>query len=96
MSNNDRIIQQIEAIEQQLRVLKLEVAGTGTKKQKKKKLVLGQTVRILNPKQGQETKGVIVKINYSTRRATVETEKGRLWRIFSNLKPEQDNENDVS
>ena len=96
MSNNDRIIQQIEAIEQQLRELKLEVAGTGKRKHKKKKLVLGQIVRVLNPKQGQGTKGVIVKINYSTRRATVETDKGRLSRIFSNLRPEQDNDNDVS
>ena len=86
MPKNQHIIKRIEDIEQQLRELKLELSTEEPGKKTSKKLVVGEEVKILNPKKGQGTEGRIIRINYATRRATVETTKGNISRIFSNLK----------
>ena len=83
---NQHLIKRIEDIEKQLKELKLEVAADEPKKKASNKLAVGQEVRVLNPKKGQGTKGPIVRINYGTRRATVQTEKGNVSRTLSNLK----------
>lgn len=83
---NQHLIKRIEDIEKQLKELKIEAAADEPKKKASKKLLVGQEVRVLNPKRGQGTQGPIVRINYGTRRATVQTEKGNVSRIFSNLK----------
>ena len=82
MPKNQHIIKRIEDIEKQLKELKLEVAADEPKKKASKRLVVGQEVRVLNPNKGQGTEGQIVRINYATQRATVQTEKGNVARIF--------------
>ena len=82
---NKQLIKIIEGIENQLRELKLEVSNTDIKPRKSKRLEVGQQVTINNPGKGQGNEGEIVKINYATRRATVQTNQGKISRIFSNL-----------
>ena len=77
---------QLLELEEQLQELKLEVKTNA--KKKSDRLEVGQRVRILNPRAGQENNGVVCKVNYATKRATVKTNKGKVSRIFSNLEKE--------
>ena len=82
--SNRKVLKKIEEIEKQLADLKLEVSKPKTKKSNR--LVVGAEVDILNPKRGQENSGTISKVNYVTGRATVDTIKGKISRVFKNLK----------
>ena len=46
---------------------------------------LGDYVKILNPKKGQGTEGIVVKINTKTTYVTVETTQGRVIRAQFNV-----------
>lgn len=97
MQEDQDICQQIEDIESQLRKLRLTLEEQRKKKgiterkiQRKDnpKLVVGDKVRIVNRREGQEPEGVIVKVNNWTDRATVVTTKERkkIVRALKNLK----------
>ena len=81
-----RVLKKIEELEAQLQELKLELRTSA--KMKSDRLEIGQRVLILNPRVGQDNSGVICKVNYATNRATVKTKKGKVSRVFSNLKKE--------
>ena len=82
--SNRNVLKKIEALERQLADLKLEVTKPKTKKSNR--LIVGENVNVLNPNRGQENSGTISKINYVTKRATVDTKKGKISRAFKNLK----------
>ena len=79
-----RVLEKIEELEAQLKDLKLELRTNVDKKSDR--LKVGQRVLILNPRMGQDDSRVICRVNYATNRATVKTKKGKVSRIFSNLK----------
>jgi hypothetical protein len=70
MSTDKEIIKQIEVIEGLLSDLKLDLEG----RSKQGKLQVGDKVRIVNPKEGQESEGTVSKI--SPFRVTIITPKG--------------------
>ena len=63
------LIQQITELERQLEDLRIELEET----EKEVALKLGDRVRILNPKSGQPTRGIIHKLHPNSLRATVLT-----------------------
>ncbi len=84
---NKKVQKKIKELEAQLRDLKLELKNSINKKSDR--LKVGQRVLILNPRQGQDSSGLFIcKVNYATNRATVKTKKGKVSRIFRNLKKE--------
>ena len=83
---NQALIKKIEELEKELKELKIELKQPPRNTKKSERLKVGEEVDILNPGRGQERKGVVCKVNYSTGRATVETSKGKVSRIFRNLK----------
>ena len=50
---------------------------------------VGVKVDILNPGVNQGTSGIVIKVNYQTGRATVETQKGKVSHIFRNLRKKE-------
>ena len=86
MSKNENIIKRIEEIEKQLKELKLELTEPSEKEQKTGRIEVGDIVEIVNPNKSQEKEGTVVKTNYLTNRATVQTNKGNVVRKFTNLK----------
>ena len=70
MKTDKEIIKQIEVIEGLLSNLKLDLEG----RSKQGKLQVGDKVRIVNPKEGQESVGTVSKI--SPFRVTIITPKG--------------------
>ena len=77
-------MEKIEELEKQLTELKLEL--TKPKSRKPERLAIGDIVDILNPSRGQERSGIVCKVNIVTGRATVDTGKGKISRVFKNLK----------
>ena len=89
MDRNTRIIQKIEALEKQLKDLKIELKketdppkATYTKDTDIK---AGDEVSILNPRPGQDKEGVVTKINSLTKYVSVRTTKGTLVRTRKNV-----------
>ena len=70
MKTDKEIIKQIEDIERLLGNLRLDLEG----RSKQGKLQVGDKVRIVNPKEGQESEGTVSKI--SPFRVTIITPKG--------------------
>ena len=85
-NNNQALIKKIEDLEKELENLKIELKYPTRNVKKSKRLIVGDTVDILNPGRNQDRSGVITKVNYSTGRATVETNTGKVSRIFRNLR----------
>ena len=83
MTDNKALIKKIEELEKQLNDLKIDLKRNVKKSDR---LKVGVEVNILNPGANQGMSGVITKINYQTGRATVQTKKGKVSRIFKNLK----------
>ena len=99
--NRDRIIQQIEQIEEQLRALRLELDVEDNQSTNRPRrtgpLVVGETVIIRNPKGYQGNRGVLTKIHHKSSRGTVATRNQRgteenVVRILSNLRRPEDHE----
>ena len=83
------IIEQIENLEEQLRVLRLSLENA--EEDTNRPFEIGDQVEILNPKRGQESRGKIVKINSVTGRVTILTtsENGRekkIVRLYTNIR----------
>ncbi len=85
MKTDDEILQQILEIEQLTRKLRIDLEERSSQ-QRTGKLQIGEKVKILNPKKGQEKNGVVSKIG--TFRITIDTEKGKVLRAFKNLQQE--------
>ena len=83
MSDNKALIKKIEELEEQLNDLKIDLKRNVKKSDR---LKVGVEVDIRNPGANQGTSGIITKINYQTGRVTVQTQKGKVSRIFKNLK----------
>jgi len=80
-----KVLEKIEELEKQLADLKLELSKPKTKKYDR--LAVGEEVDILNPNwAGQENSGMVSRVNYVTRRATVDTRNGKVSRALKNLK----------
>ena len=86
MTDNKTLIGKIEELERQLNDLKIELKHQTRNVKKSDRLKISVEVYILNPGVNQGTSGTITKINYQTGRATVKTQKGKVSRIFRNLK----------
>ena len=94
-----RIIEQIEQVEEQLRLLRLELETEDEPDDNQPRqtgpLVVGETVIIRNPKGYQGNKGVLTKIHQRSKRGTVTTRnrlgnEENIVRLLSNLRrPEQ-------
>ena len=77
MRNEEDIERRIENIERQLRNLKLELEEIKNEKKHKREektgpIKIGDRVNILNPNRGQGNTGIGQKINWKTKRVTVE------------------------
>ena len=79
-----KVLKKIEELEKQLADLKIEL--TQSKVKETDRLEVGDEVNVLNPGRDQESHGKISKVNYKTGRATVSTTKGKVSRVFKNLK----------
>jgi hypothetical protein len=86
---NQRLIKKIEELERELGELKIELKYPTRNVKKSDRLKIGNKVEILNPGRHQDKKGIVIKANYSTDRATIKTENGKVSRIFRNLRKEQ-------
>ena len=82
MKSDNEIIKQINEIEKLTRNLRIDVEERSSQQQTGK-LKIGDRVKILNPKKGQEKEGVVSKIGAF--RVTIDTEKGMVLRAFKNL-----------
>ena len=85
MKTDEEILQQILEIEQLTRKLRIDLEERSSQ-QHTVKLQIGDKVKILNPKKGQEKNGVVSKIGAF--RVTIDTEKGKVLRAFKNLQQE--------
>ena len=92
MDRNARIIQKIEDLEKQLRDLKLKLKKETepSKSTKDRTIKIGDEVRILNPRAGQDRKGVVTKINSLTKYVSVQTTKGTVVRTRKNVAQEDE------
>ena len=82
-SSNQDIIEEIEEIERRIVSLKLKIKENKTESKpakRERKLELGDKARIVNPNRllGQEAEGTVVKVNYETKRVTVEGKRFRV------------------
>jgi hypothetical protein len=87
--NHETVLKKIAALEQELKQLKLEV-NKATKEGEvhtntKRKPRVGDRVKILNPRKGQEPEGTVSRIGTDTKFVTVETKKGKVIRHLSNI-----------
>ena len=82
MKSNDEIIKQINEIEKLTRNLRIDLEERSSR-QPTGKLTIGDRVKILNPKKGQEKTGTVSKIGAF--RVTIDTQKGKVIRSFHNL-----------
>jgi len=89
MTDNKALIKKIEELESQLNDLKIELKYPTRNVKKSDRLKVGVEVDILNPGANQGTSGIVTKVNYQTGRATVKTQKGKVSRIFKNLKKKE-------
>ena len=85
MKTDEEILQQILEIEQLTRKLKIDLEERSSKQQTGK-LQIGDKVKILNPKKGQEKTGTVSKIGAF--RVTIDTQKGKVIRAVHNLQRE--------
>jgi hypothetical protein len=87
MDRNARIVKKIEDLEEQLRDLKLELQRESEppKSTKERTIEIGDEVRILNPRAGQDKKGVVIKINSLTKYVSIRTTKGTVVRTKKNV-----------
>ena len=85
MKTDEEILQQIQEIEQLTRKLRIDLEERSSQ-QRTGKLTIGDRVKILNPKKGQEKNGVVSKIGAF--RITLETKKGKVIRAYKNLQRE--------
>ena len=85
MKSDDAIIKQIEEIEKLTRNLGIDLEERSSKQQTGK-LQIGDKVKVLNPKKGQEATGTVSKIGAF--RVTIETKKGKVIRAYKNLQRE--------
>ena len=85
MKTDEEILQQIQEIEQLTRKLRIDLEERSSQ-QRTGKLTIGDRVKILNPKKGQETTGTVSKIGAF--RVTIDTEKGKVIRAYKNLQRE--------
>ena len=83
---NKALIKKIKELKKEVQELKIELKKPTCNTNKSERLEVGEEVDILNPGRNQGSKGLVIKVNYSTGRATVETLKGKVSRIFKNLK----------
>ena len=85
MKSDDAIIKQIEEIEKLTRNLRIDLEERSSW-QPTGKLTIGDRVKILNPKKGQEKTGTVSKIG--ALRVTIDTQKGKVIRAVHNLQQE--------
>jgi hypothetical protein len=86
MDRNERVIKRIEEIEEQLRSLKLELKKEAKETPAKDKTIeVGDEVRILNPRSGQDRTGVVTRINSLTKYVSIQTKKGIVVRTRKNV-----------
>ena len=85
MKTDNEILQQILEIEQLTRKLRIDLEERSSQ-QRTGKLQIGDKVKILNPKKGQEKTGTVSKIGAF--RVTIETKKGKVIRAYKNLQRE--------
>ena len=85
MKTDEEILEQILEIEQLTRNLRIDLEERSSQ-QRTGKLTIGDRVKILNPKKGQEKIGVVTKIGAF--RITLETKKGKVIRAVHNLQRE--------
>ena len=86
MPTKEDLLHRINEIEDQLKTLKLEVqeldeADGGRFDPKKSFFKIGDSVKILNPRYGQEDQGVVCKSN---------AKKGKVRRQFFNVVPNRE------
>ena len=85
MKTDDEMLQQILEIEQLTRKLRIDLEERSSQ-QHTGKLQIGDKVKILNPKKGQEKTGTVSKIGAF--RVTIDTQKGKVIQAFHNLQRE--------
>ncbi len=85
MKSDDAIIKQIEEIEKLTRNLRIDLEERSSQQQTGK-LQIGDKVKILNPKKGQEKTGTVSKIGAF--RVTIDTQKGKVIRAVHNRQRE--------
>ncbi len=85
MKTDEEILQQILEIEQLTRKLRIDLEERSSQ-QRTGKLQIGDKVKILNPKKGQEKTGTVSKIGAF--RVTIDTQKGKVIRAVHNLQRE--------
>ena len=88
MDRNARLIKRIEEIEEQLRGLKLELeieVEPAKKPTKDRAIKVGDEVKILNPRSGQDKEGVVTRINSLTKYVSIQTTKGIVVRTRKNV-----------
>ena len=85
MKTDEEILQQILEIEQLTRKLRIDLEERSSQ-QHTGKLQIGDKVKILNPKKGQEKTGTVSKIGAF--RVTIDTQKGKVIRAVHNLQRE--------
>ncbi len=85
MKTDGEILQQILEIEQLTRKLRIDLEERSSQ-QRTGKLQIGDKVKILNPKKGQEKTGTVSKIGAF--RVTIDTQKGKVIRAVHNLQRE--------
>ena len=95
MPTKDDLIQRINKIEEQLRSLKLELQDLHKHEednwnQQQSFFKIGDRVKIVNPRFGQESQGIVCKANTETGWVTVQTTKGKIRRQFFNIIPNRD------
>ena len=95
MPTKEDLLHCINGIKDQLKTLKLEVQeldeADGERLDSKKSFFkIGDRVKILNPRYGQEDQGVVCKSNAETGWVTVQTKKGKVRRQFFNVVPNRE------
>ena len=95
MPTKDDLIQRINEIEEQLRSLKIELQDLheheeGNRNQQQSFFQIGDRVKIVNPRFGQESQGTVCKANAETGWVTVQTTKGKIRHQVFNIIPNRD------
>ena len=95
MPTKEDLLHRINEIEDQLKTLKLEVQQLDVVDEerfdpKRSFFKIGDSVKILNPRYGQEDQGVVCKSNAETGWVTVQTKKGKVRRQFFNVVPNRE------
>jgi putative ribosome biogenesis GTPase RsgA len=85
--SEENINERIKKIESGLQKLKLDLRTRKANEEERKnqKPRVGDWVRFLNPRQGQEQVGTVTRIGTSTNYVTIDTKKGKVVRQILNI-----------